>query len=85
MRRMTAERYSGSPPFLKVLDRGKENTRISLQARLQLFTLSYAQGVLIPELAKDLKLPIDAHDPRLVAPRSRTEAAARELMVRRSL
>lgn len=73
---MTREFQAGAQPLLSVIGREKDNTRIPLQARMELLSLRRLEETLIPELSKDLGVSTESLEPRIIA---RATAAVMEL------
>jgi AcrR family transcriptional regulator len=65
--KITKDFLASGQPFLQVLDHEAANINISAQARTQLYSIKRMQDILIPELAKDLRLTPDAPEPRMLA------------------
>lgn len=67
MREMMSSFTKGESSVLNVLDREKENTRISLQSRLELYSMQRTEEILAPEFADELGFDREAIEPRLLA------------------
>lgn len=64
---MTREHRAGARALLDVTDGEKDSTRLALEARVELLSLRRFEEVLIPELARDLLVPSDALELRIIA------------------